>query len=321
MHHLFGVWCCQPEAFGIADLNSAIAKEIESQARRRERGVNTPTRDVRDGVIAVLTLSGLLTKHESFFGDGLPSGTAGLADEVVAVAKDPGIKGILLRVDSPGGMVAGTEHLAAAVRDASDRKPVVAFVEDLAASAAYWVASAANQIVASPAAVVGGIGTYSVVADLSGAAKQQGIRVHVVRAGEHKGAGVPGTKVTDTQLAEMQRIVDSVNDIFVQAVANGRGLPPARARALADGRVHIASEARALGLVDRVGTIEDALADLIQDRVPRSRPGPGALEEWDCRVEELTFGGRTKREAIAELVKVDPDLHERYLEASQPARR
>lgn len=131
-------------------------------------------------------------------------------------------------------------------------------IEDIGASAAYWGASAASEITANAAAIVGSIGTYAVVTDLSAAAENDGVKVHVVRAGEYKGAGVPGTEVTDEQLAEVQRLINSRNDFFLRAVSSGRSLPIAQVRELADGRVHPAKDALNLRLIDRIASFDDA---------------------------------------------------------------
>ncbi len=106
--------------------------------------------------------------------------------------------------------------------------------------------------------MIGSIGTYAVVSDMSGMAEQAGVKVHVVRAGEFKGTGVPGTEVTDEQLSEVQRLIDSRNDFFLRAVSAGRNMPIAQVRELADGRVHPAKEALSLNLIDSISSFDAA---------------------------------------------------------------
>lgn len=213
------------------------------------------------GGVAQLSLSGPMSKggSPSLF-DG--ASTVALRRQVRQAANDPDVTAILLRVDSPGGEVAGTGDLAADVRAAAQHKPLYAYAEDLCASAAYWVASQSNAVYANPGARVGSIGTYLVVPDSSGLADKLGVRVHVVRAGEHKGAGVDGAPVTDAHLAHFQGQVDDLNAQFVAAVRRGRNMTAEQAAALADGRVYVGAKAREAGLIDGVTSYDNVLAKL-----------------------------------------------------------
>lgn len=212
---------------------------------------------------AVIEIVGVMRKYSTwaswFFGDAI---TSQLAERVNAAAADSSVDSIALYIDSPGGEVAGTPALAEVVWWARQRKPVTAFIADLGASAAYWVASQATKIVASPGSLVGSIGTYSVIADFSAVFERAGIKVHVIKAGEFKGAGVLGTEITEEQRVEFQRVIDSINREFLKAVARGRELPGDLVRALADGRVHPAGEAKRLNLIDEVGWFEDVVGEL-----------------------------------------------------------
>ena len=123
-------------------------------------------------------------------------------------------------------------------------KPVVAIVENLCASAAFLAICKATKIVASRGSLIGGIGTYCVVEDASGMADAMGIKVHVVKAGEFKGMGTPGTAFTESQQRELQRVVNSLNDQFLAAVATGRKLTSDRLKIVSDGRVWIAADAK-----------------------------------------------------------------------------
>jgi signal peptide peptidase SppA len=185
-----------------------------------------------------------------------------IADAVKRAVADPSVRAIALVIDSPGGEVGGIDALARTVADASRVKPTIAFGDDLLASAAYWIASQTSRIYANPVAQVGSIGTYGVVADWSGFFEKEGVKIHVVRAGQFKGAGVVGTQIEKEQLAEFQRTVDSVNAEFLRAVARGRRLPMARVKELADGRVHIAADALKLGLIDEVADLDNVLVRL-----------------------------------------------------------
>lgn len=212
--------------------------------------------------IAVVQVLGSLMKAESSMDSS--SSTVRLRQSIRSLARDPNVKGIMLLVDSPGGTVSGTSDFADEVAAAAVIKPVSGYAEDLAASAAYWILSQTQEISAGKTSLVGSIGTYGVVVDYSGQAAKEGIVVHVIRAGEFKGSGVPGTPVTKEQLTEMQRIVDSLNENFLSGVSKGRGMSLAQVKKVADGRVHKAPDALKLGIVDHVESFDAAIKRLEQ---------------------------------------------------------
>jgi len=212
--------------------------------------------------VAVIDITGTMTKRGSSLSDA--GATILLRRAVRQAADDEAIDAIVLRIDSPGGTVAGTADLAREVAAAGRRKPVWAFVEDLAASAAYWVASQAARIVANDrTAMIGSIGTYVGLYDYSAAAGQQGIRPVVIRAGKYKGAGFPGTEITHEQQAVWQKLIDKTQAEFSAGVAAGRKMPISRVDELADGRVHMAADAQSLGLIDAVMPFEETIAQLL----------------------------------------------------------
>ena len=142
------------------------------------------------------------------------------------------------------------------------------------------MASQASRIIANETALVGSIGTYGVVQDTSGMAAMEGVRVHVIRAGAFKGAGTPGTEITAEHLTEMQRTVDGLNEYFLAGVAAGRSmLTAARVRELADGRAWLAAEAKTLGLIDAIGSFDQALSELQSQAKPRREPMQTSLVE------------------------------------------
>lgn len=210
--------------------------------------------------VGLVEVRGALTKYGSSL-SGAPSMVA-LRRAIRSAANDAAVGAIALVIDSPGGSVYGLDDLALEVADAARAKPVLAYVEDLAASAAYYVASQASRIVAGPAALVGSIGTYMVIEDSSGAAADAGFIVHVVKSGALKGAGEPGTAITDAQLGAWQQEVDAYAARFQSMVAAGRKLDPARVAELATGAVWMAPAALALGLIDEIGGLDAALASL-----------------------------------------------------------
>ena len=284
LDQFLGVWAMQEEAVGILssqvsamDLAAHItaartrATVVQAQPRSATPG---PLFSVEADGIAVIDLTGMMTKFGSSL-SRLEGGTLGVRKALRTANNDPAITGIVLRIDSPGGTVAGTVDLADDVERivAAGGKPVNAFIEDLAASAAFWVASQASTVVVNRNAVVGSIGVYAVLRDTSKAAEKAGVVVHIVRSGEFKGAGAPGTEVTDAQLAAFRTTVNQINDLFIKAVADGRKLPVAQVRELADGRVHVGANAVELGLANRVGTFEGTLAAIREQTAARRGSG------------------------------------------------
>ena len=162
------------------------------------------------------------------------------------------VKRIHLQVASPGGQVAGVMETGEMIRAARQEKTVTATIEDLGASGAYWLASQAETLDANANAEVGSIGVYTAYIDYSAMAEGLGLKVIVIRSGEHKGMGIPGAPISDAQIAAVQEVIDAMAENFVQAVAAGRNLDPAGVRALATGRLWIATAARELGLIDAV---------------------------------------------------------------------
>lgn len=175
-----------------------------------------------------------------------------------AALADPGVDRIVLAIDSPGGVAQGTLALGQKIAEANKSKRVTAHVSGTCASAAYWLASQSSEIVAERDALVGSIGAMAVVRDVTEALEGMGIRTHVLRTGPHKGMGVPGDPITGDQLAQAQRFVDCLADDFFLEVARGRGMELEEVLAIATGATWHATEAKDLGLVDRLGDFQQA---------------------------------------------------------------
>ena len=170
-----------------------------------------------------------------------------VADSVEDADNDDNIDAIILVVDSPGGGVQGCQEAAA--RIAAVSKPVLVFTSGMLCSAAYWLTSSAEMIIATPSSAVGSIGVYRTFWDQSAAFDQMGVKVQVFSSGALKGAGQPGTSLTDTQTAEIQKQVDAVAGDFWNEVLTNR---PAVDLSLMDGRDVRGKEAVDLGLADLV---------------------------------------------------------------------
>jgi signal peptide peptidase SppA len=167
-----------------------------------------------------------------------------IGDTIDEYCMNPQVTRIAFQVSSPGGTVTGVEELANKVRNIA--KPTMSYTDTEMASAAYWVAAAADKVVASPSSTVGSVGVYMVVADYSEAAKAEGIKMIVIKAGQHKAIGVPGTEVTDAHQAHLQEGVDEIHADFKAAVLKTRKMVKAEDM---EGQVFSGKQAAQRGLV------------------------------------------------------------------------
>lgn len=194
-----------------------------------------------------------------------------ILDMLADARRDPSIKAVVLRINSPGGGVVPSDRIHQALQEL--HKPVVVVMEDLAASGGYYIAASADYIIANPATLTGSIGVISTFPEASQLFDKLGVHFTVIKSGEAKDFGSPYRPMTPEEQAYWQRIIDEAYARFVKVVAEGRGMSEEEVRKLADGRVYTGQLALELGLVDALGYLDDGIAraaDLggIQD-VPR----------------------------------------------------
>ena len=208
--------------------------------------------------LAFVSLKGLMIKNptpmeRAYLG---ATCTQAFATQIEELAYTEAVQGVMIDMDSGGGSVQGVIEASDAVKKLAEKKPVVAFTDGMIASACYWVASQATDIIASPSARVGSIGVYLPVADHSEQYAKEGIKVDVIRNkdGKHKGVGVEGTSLTDEQRAQMQEEVEEIYKEFKGAVLNKRSVEEQAMQ----GQAFMAKSAVDMGLVDAVGDFESA---------------------------------------------------------------
>lgn len=173
---------------------------------------------------------------------------------------DPAVRAVVLRIDSPGGVVAPTQEIFTAVRRLREaKKPVVASLGSVAASGGYYVAVAADRIYANPGTLTGSIGVVMQLANVEGLLKKVGVEYVVVKAGQYKDVGNFARPMTPEERRILQALLDDIYDQFIKAVAEGRGLEPQAVRALAEGRIYSGRQAQRLKMVDDLGGLEDAI--------------------------------------------------------------
>ena len=173
---------------------------------------------------------------------------------------DPAVRAVVLRIDSPGGVVAPTQEIVSAVRRLREaKKPVVASLGSIAASGGYYVAVSADRIFASPGTLTGSIGVVMQLANVEGLLKKVGVEYVVVKAGAYKDVGNFARAMTPEERRILQSLLDDVYDQFITAVAEGRGLDPQAVRGFAEGRIYSGRQAQGLKMVDEMGGLEDAI--------------------------------------------------------------
>jgi len=216
--------------------------------------------------VALIDLDGVLLNRRT--GGGLfgseENPVSLLVEKLEKARSDRCVKAVVLRVNSPGGTVQASEVMYEAVRRFRKEagKPVVACITDVGASGAYYVACGADKIICQPSSITGSIGVVVQTISLVGTMKLLGISAEAITSGDMKTMGSPLKRLTDKERKVFQAMVDEFYDRFVEVVAEGRaGLDRDQVRKLADGRVYTGRQALRLGLVDRLGTLQDAVAE------------------------------------------------------------
>ena len=228
------------------------------------------------GRTAVVPVVGMTNKR--FQAAGFIASYNAISLAVNAAVADKQIDSIMLHIDSPGGYVSGIASVADDIHKAAQQKHVVAQVDGLGASAAYWIASQANEIVAGRLDVVGSIGVMTAIYDVSKLFAEAGIKTEVFSTGKFKTAGLEGTSLTDEQRKEIQSEVDALGDAFVADIVRGRAMDEKAVRAVADGRVFQASEAVSNGLIDGIATPQETLQRLNASSARRGKMRNARLE-------------------------------------------
>ena len=258
----------------------------------KPRAANAGPATNGDGVIArggtaIVPIRGLITAHaKALFEDmGWATSGATLVRKVQQAIEDPDTTSVVLDVDSPGGMVAGTAEAAKELKQLRDgsSKPIVAVSNYLSASAAYWLAaSAAHELIASPTSLTGSVGVIAIHEDASGAYEQEGVKYEFITGGDFKAEGNDTEPLSSEGRAFMQSQVDAFYGMFLKALAEARGTTVATiTEQYGQGRAFHASLALSSGMVDRVASLGETIARLQspQSRAAVKRRAAAAADE------------------------------------------
>ena len=185
-----------------------------------------------------------------------------LIEDLKTMEKDGAIKAVVLRIDSPGGGVAASQEIYDYIVGFKERTslPIVVSMGAVAASGGYYVACPADSIIANPGTLTGSIGVLMSFPSIEELLAKIGVSMNVVKSGEFKDVGSWSRTMTDGERALLQTTIDDIQSQFVEAVSAGRGMDESAVRSIADGRILSGRQALELGLVDRLGTLEDAVA-------------------------------------------------------------
>lgn len=261
-------WAILPEKLAaMCDLLRLRANvvELSDEDIQARIGAAAPRpRATSKGAVAVLPLYGVISQRMDLMTQ-ISGGTSTerFSRDLKQAVDDPGIKAIVIDVDSPGGSVFGVEELASEIRAATEKKYIVAVANSLAASAAYWIGSAASEMVMTPGGEVGSIGVYTVHQDYSEHLAKEGVKTTLIKAGKYKAEGNPFEPLSDDAKEALQKRVEEIYNSFVASVASGRGVSTSTVRSgFGQGRVVGAKEALDMKMVDRIETLQDTLARL-----------------------------------------------------------
>lgn len=256
--------------------------------------------------VLMVELSGVISDHEP---DGLfpqPNLLAHVKEELSRAAEDQHVKALVLRINSPGGTVTASDVLHHELKQFKDKRkiPVVASIMDVGASGGYYVAVAADKIVAHPSSVTGSIGVIMMTINARGLLEKIGMEATAVTSGPRKDMGSPFRPMTDEERQIFQGVINAFYERFLTVVKEGRtNLTADQVRKLADGRIYSGEQAKAAGLVDSIGYLDDAVelakqqAGLAEARVVTyRRPG-----EYRQNIYSRLAGGGSGLAVLAEL--------------------
>jgi len=199
--------------------------------------------------VAVLPINGMIIDSE------------GTIEHFKEFAKDDSIKAIVLRLNTPGGGVGPSQEIYEEVRKVRGKKVIVVSMGAVAASGGYLIACAADKIFANPGTITGSIGVIMKFVNMEDLTEKIGLRGFVVKSGEFKDIGSPIRKMKPEERQLLQSVIDNVHSQFINSVVEGRKLARDDVLAIADGRIFSGEQAKELGLVDRLGNLEDAVAE------------------------------------------------------------
>ncbi|MGY8766590.1 MAG: signal peptide peptidase SppA [Nitrospinaceae bacterium] len=223
---------------------------------------------------------------------GVIQSSQNIIKQIKSFRNDKHIRGIILRIDSPGGAVGPSQEIYDEVlKTRKSGKIIYASMGTLAASGGYYIASAADQIFANPGTLTGSIGVIMAFSNAQGLLEKIGLKPEIIKAGKYKDIGSPTRSMNQIEKSLLQDVVTDVHQQFIEAIANGRGMSVAEITKIADGRIFTGRQAFALKLVDQLGGLQATIGQLAAKagiigapNVIREKPNTGLLD-WVLKTE------------------------------------
>ncbi len=231
-------------------------------------------------MILVSIGSALLPRWQSPSGEialvevqGMLMDSRGIVRQLSDYRHNPQVRGIILRIDSPGGAVAPAQEIYSEIMKLrADHKTVYASMGTVAASGGYYIASAADYVLANPGTLTGSISAVMVFNNIEELTKKIGVKPKVIKSGKFKDVGSPLRAMSSEEQKLLQNVVNNVHQQFVQAIAKGRNMPLAQVHKIADGRIMTGQQALELKLIDEVGGLEKTIELLAKKIGVKGRP-------------------------------------------------
>lgn len=241
------------------------------------------------GKIAILPLFGTIFPRANLLTNVSGSTSAEIfGNQFDELINDPEVSGIILDVDSPGGQVSGIPELSKKIYQSRGKKPIVAIANHTMASAAYYIGSAADEVIVTPSGEVGSIGVYAAHDDMTEALKQGGIKRTLISAGKYKTEGNPWEPLSEEAKAHIQTGVEEIYDAFVKDVARNRGVKTSDVRnGFGEGREVGAQQAVEFGMADRIATLEETIQRVAKIAFIRSDEGKRQAESLRSELTQI----------------------------------
>ncbi len=223
------------------------------------------------GKIVVIPLSGTITTEGSSLFSGSTITPELVRDYLTKAEKDKAVKAIVLRIESPGGEIAPCQEILWEIERVKETKPIVVSMGGTAASGGYYISTKADKIVALPTTMTGSIGVIYQVTNIEGLLEKLGIQIEIFKGGKYKDMYWGFRELTPEEVEIMQGMVDKYYEQFIDVVAEGRELSREEVRNLATGQIYTGTEAKELGLVDKLGDLDTAInlaAELADIKTP-----------------------------------------------------
>ncbi|MCC3592381.1 MULTISPECIES: signal peptide peptidase SppA [unclassified Microcoleus] len=284
------------------DAEDKSFKQISLKNYARVAESKNSTRAHKKNQIAVLYAEG-----EIVDGEGGPTQVGGdrIAEEMRKIREDDDIKAVVLRVNSPGGSATAAEVIGREVALTGKKKPVIVSMGNLAASGGYWISMGSSKIFAEASTITGSIGVFGMLFNAEKLAANNGITWDVVKTARFADTNTVSRPKNPQELANIQRIVDRIYDLFITKVADSRKLPKNKVQEIAQGRVWSGTAAKQLGLVDEIGGLEDA----VREAAKQAKLGDDwQLEEYPKRrsLEEQILERISGVRVLKPATKLDP---------------